>query len=40
MKSILLLDNTGHIIRPFESYKQAENFRSMNNRPDWIIKSK
>lgn len=35
MKPILLLDNTNHIIREFDSYKQANQFRMMNNRPDW-----
>lgn len=40
MNKVLLLDSTEHLIRPFESYKQADNFRSMNNRPDWTIKNK
>ena len=34
MKPILLLDNTNQIIREFDSYKQANQFRMMNNRPD------
>ena len=40
MKPILLLDNTNHIIREFDSYKQANQFRMMNNRPDWSIASR
>ena len=40
MKSILLLNNTNHIIREFDSYKQANQFRIMNNRHDWSIASK
>lgn len=35
MKPILLLDKTNHIIREFDSYKQAN-----NNRPDWSIASR
>ena len=34
MKLILLLDNTNHIIREFDSYKQANQFKIMNNRLD------
>lgn len=40
MKPILLLDSTNNIIRKFDSYKQANQFRMMNNRPDWSIASK
>ena len=40
MKSILLLDSTNNIIREFDSYKQANQFRMMNNRPDWSITSR
>ena len=40
MKPILLLDNTNHIIREFDSYKQANQFRIINNRPNWSIKIK
>ena len=40
MKPILLLDSTDHIIQEFDTYKQANHFRMMNNRPDWSIISK
>lgn len=40
MKPILLLDKTDHVIREFDSYKQANQFRMMNNRPDWAIASR
>ena len=40
MKPILLLDNTNHIIRKFDNYKQANQFRMMNNRSDWSISSR
>lgn len=40
MKPILLLDNTNHVIREFDTYKQANCFRMMNNRPDWSIASR
>ena len=40
MKPILLLDNTNHIIHEMDSYKQANQFRMMNNRPDWSIASR
>ena len=40
MKQILLLDSTNNIIREFNSYKQANQFRMMNNRPNWSIKIK
>ena len=40
MKPILLLDNTNHIIREFDSYKQANQFRMINNRPDQFITSR
>ena len=40
MKPILLLDNTNYIIREFDNYKQANQFRIMNNRYDWSIASK
>lgn len=40
MKPILLLDSTDHIIQDFDTYKQANHFRMMNNRPDWNIISK
>lgn len=40
MKPILLLDSTDHIIQDFDTYKQANHFRMMNNRPDWAITSK
>ena len=38
MTRILLLDNTGHVLRSFYSYREANHFRIMNNRPDWTIK--
>lgn len=34
---ILLLDTTGHIVRSFATYTQANNFRTTMNRPDWSI---
>ena len=40
MKPILLLDNTNHIIREFDSYKQANQFKMINNKHDWSIASK
>ncbi len=40
MKPILLLDSTGHVVRTFDSYRQANQFRMMNNRPDWSISSR
>lgn len=40
MKPILLLDKTNNIIREFDSYIQANQFRMMNNRPDWSIASR
>lgn len=40
MKQILLLDSTNNIIREFDTYKQANQFRMMNNRPDWSIASR
>lgn len=40
MKPILLLDNTNYIIREFDSYKQANQFRMMNNRPNQSIASR
>ena len=36
INKFFVLDNTEHIIRGFESYKQADNFRNMNN-PSWIV---
>lgn len=40
MKPILLLDSANHVIREFDTYKQANQFRMMNNRPDWAIASR
>ena len=40
MKQVLLLDNTGNIIKPFNNYKSANHCRNMYNRPDWSIKIK
>lgn len=40
MKPILLLDSTDSIIKEFDSYKQANQFRMMNNRSDWSIASR
>lgn len=40
MKPILLLDKTNNIICEFDSYKQANQFRMINNRPDWAIASR
>ena len=40
MKPILLLDNINPIIRKFDSYKQDNQFRMMNNRLNWSIASR
>lgn len=40
MKQVLLLDNIGNIIKPFNDYKSANHYRNMYNRPDWSIKIK
>ena len=40
MKQVLLLDNTGNIIKFFNDYKSANYYRNMYNRPDWSIKIK
>ena len=40
MKPILLLDSINNIIREFDSYKQANQFRIINNRLNWSIKIK
>lgn len=40
MKPILLLDNTNHVIREFDTYKQTNCFRLANNRPDWSTASR
>lgn len=37
LKSILLLDSTGSVIRTFVDYKTANHYRAMNNRYDWKI---
>lgn len=34
------MDSTDHVVREFDSYKQANQFRMMNNRPDWSIASR
>lgn len=39
MKPIILLDNTNHVVRCFDTYIQANHYRMMYNRPDWNIKS-
>ena len=38
MKQVLLLDSTDNIIKLFNDYKSANNYRNMYNRPDWSIK--
>ena len=40
MKQVLLLDSTDNIIKSFNDYKSANNYRNMYNRPDWSIKIK
>ncbi len=37
MKPMLLLDSTGSVVRAFDTYKQANQYRAMNNRFDWSI---
>lgn len=34
-----VIDNSGNIVRCFFSYKEASNYKSMNNRPDWAIRN-
>lgn len=38
-KKFAVIDSTNHLVRCFDSYQAADNFRSMNNRFDWIIVS-
>lgn len=40
MRPILLLDRTSHVVREFDTYRQANQFRMMNNRADWTISSR
>lgn len=34
---IAVIDNTNHLVRKFNTYKEADNFRIVNNRPDWKL---
>lgn len=36
INKFFVLDSTEHIVKGFETYKQASNFRNMNN-PAWIV---
>lgn len=38
-KKFAVIDSTNHLVRCFDSYQAADNFRLMNNRFDWIIVS-
>ena len=38
-KKFAVIDSTNHLVRCFDSYQTADNFRLMNNRFDWIIVS-
>ena len=40
MKQVLLLDNTGNIIKHFNDYKTANHYRNMYKKHDWSIKIK
>ena len=33
----LVLDKTNNIVRSFESYSEANNYRNIMQRPDWSI---
>lgn len=37
MYKFKLLDSEGKFIKSFVDYKSANQFRMMNNRPDWSI---
>lgn len=35
-----VLDSTNEIVRAFCTFSEANNFKVINNRMDWIIKNK
>ena len=37
IQKFAVIDNTNHLVRCFNSYQLADNFRSMNGRLDWLI---
>ena len=37
IQKFAVIDNTNHLVRCFDSYQLADNFRSMNGRLDWLI---
>ena len=39
IQKFAVIDNTNHMVRCFDSYQLADNFRSMNGRLDWLIVS-
>ena len=39
IQKFAVIDNTNHLVRCFDSYQLADNFRSMNGRLDWLIVS-
>ena len=39
IQKFAVIDNTNHMVRCFDSYQLADNFRSMNSRLDWLIVS-
>ena len=39
IQKFAVIDNTNHLVRCFDSYQLANNFRSMNGRLDWLIVS-
>ena len=39
IKKFAVIDNTNHLVRCFDNYQLADNFRSMNDRLDWLIVS-
>lgn len=34
---IAVIDDTDHLVRTFNTYKEADNFRIVNSRPDWKL---
>ena len=39
IQKFAVIDNTNHLVRCFDSYQLADNFRSMNGKLDWLIVS-
>lgn len=36
LHKFFVIDNTDNIVRSFDSYKKASNFRNMHN-PSWVV---